>query len=146
VQDEETARRLGAVDRELIEQRLRAIFERRIAGDVVGLLAFLAEDAVYDLKGCHEAFPFDRPARGKKMVAKALDEAIREYQMLDAVIHQIFFDGDRVALWRTSKIRHRGTGKSANIDFANFIRFRDGLVVEFIEILDSAACMDLSDS
>ncbi len=69
-----------------------------------------------------------------------------QFENLGSVVHDLVIDGDRVAMRRTSIIRNRGTGSSAEVDIADFIRFRDGLVVELTEIADSVALARLSES
>jgi ketosteroid isomerase-like protein len=145
VQSDATSRKLGAVDRELIAGRLRALLEMRQSEDLRGMLAYAAEDIRFNVKGDWEAFPFTRPVQGKAMMAKALEMIVVQYESLGSIVHDLLIDGNRVAMRRTSTIRHRGTGKVIDVDIADFILFRDGLVAEFTEIPDSMALAQLRD-
>jgi ketosteroid isomerase-like protein len=146
VQSDETLHKLGALDRELIEARVHAILERRAVGDVLGMLDFATDDIRINIKGDWAAFPYQRPVVGKKMVAEALSMIAIQYENLGSVVHELIIDGDRVAMRRTAGIRHRGTGKAAEIEIADFLRFRDGLVADFFEIIDTAALARLDDT
>ncbi|WP_374545120.1 nuclear transport factor 2 family protein [Rhodoblastus sp.] len=146
MQSDETLRNLGAVDRELIEKRIRAMARMHSDGNIRDLMAYVADDVIYNVKGNWMAFPYSRPIRGKEEVAQALAMIAVQFQNLGSVIHDLVIDGDRAAVRRTAMIRHRGTGKIGEIDVADFIRFRDGLVVELTEIADSAALADLDES
>jgi ketosteroid isomerase-like protein len=146
VQSDETLRKLGALDRELIERRVHALFEMRAAGDLRGMLEYAAEDIVYNAKGSWAAFPYASPVRGKKLVAEALATIAMQFENMGSVVHELVIDGDRIALRRSVKLRHRGTGKVGEVDIADFFRFRDGLVVEFTEVADSMALAQLEDS
>jgi ketosteroid isomerase-like protein len=146
VQSDETLRKLGVLDRELIEKRVRALLEMRTAGDLRAMLDLAAEDIVYNVRGNWAAFPYTRPVHGKKLVADTLAMIAVQFENLGSVVHDFVIDGDRVALRRTAKIRHRGTGKVGEVDIADFVRFRDGLVVEFTEVADSMALAQLEDS
>ncbi|MDI9849309.1 nuclear transport factor 2 family protein [Rhodoblastus sp. 17X3] len=146
MQSDETLRKLGALDRELIERRVHALLEMRATGNLRGMLEYAAEDIVYNVRGNWAAFPYTRPVRGKKLVAEALTMISVQFENLGSDVHDLIIDGDRAAMRRTARIRHRGTGKVGTVDIADFVRFRDGLVVEFTEVADSMALAQLEDS
>ena len=131
--------------RETIERHVRTIFERRAAGDVPALIDYVAEDVFDNVQGDWTIYPFSRPVRGKKVFAQALAMVNAMYENLGSTIHELVIDGDRAALHRTSKMRNRGTGGVHSIDVCNFIRFRDGLVIEFSEYPDSTAMARVDD-
>jgi len=141
MQSDDDLRRLGALDREMIEHRLRAIFERRAEGDVPGMLEYAAEDILYSTRGNWTLYPFVRTVRGKEAVRQILATVDVMYENFGSTIHELVIDGDRAALHRTSHLRNRGTGERISIDVCDFARFRDGLIVEFAEYPDSAALM-----
>jgi ketosteroid isomerase-like protein len=139
VQSEQALHKLGAVDRDLIVQRISKLLELRAKGELRAMLEFAAEDIVFELRGDWTAFPYSQPVRGKKALAEALTRVVIQFENLGSVVHDMVIDGDRVAIRRSAQIRNRGTGACAEVNFADFIRFRDGLVVEFTEIADSSA-------
>lgn len=144
MQSDDALHRLGAVDREMIEHRLRTIFERRAEGDIPGMLEYAAEDILYSTRGNWTLYPFVQTVRGKEAVRKILATVDVMYENFGSTIHELVIDGDRAALHRTSHLRNRGTGERIAIDVCDFARFRDGLIVEFAEYPDSAALMRLS--
>jgi ketosteroid isomerase-like protein len=139
MQSHETLHSLGALDREMIEHRLRTIFERRAEGDLPGIMEYAAEDIVYHVQGSWTLYPFSRPVRGKAAVGQMLAMIDVMFENLGSTIHELVIDGDRAALHRTSHMRNRGAGTVVSIDVCDFVRFRDGLVAEFSEYPDSAA-------
>ncbi len=139
MQSDATLATLGVLDREMIEHRIRTIFERRAAGDHPGIVEYMAEDIVFNVQGNWTLYPFSRPVRGKAIVAQALKMVEIMYENLGSTIHELVIDGERAALHRTSKMRNRGTGETRSVDVCDFLRFRDGLVIEFSEYPDSAA-------
>jgi ketosteroid isomerase-like protein len=145
MQSEETGRDLAALDRELIVQRVHALARMRTDGNMRGLLAHVADDIVYNVRGNWMAFPYPRPIRGKKNVGEALAMIAVQFENLGSVLHDVIVDGNRVAVRRTATMRHRGTGKVGDVDIADFILFRGGLVAEFTEIADSMALAQLDD-
>jgi ketosteroid isomerase-like protein len=145
MQSDRTLHRLGGLDREMIEHRLRTIFERRAQGDVPGILEYAAEDIVYSARGNWTLYPFARSVRGKDAVRQILAAIEMMYENYGSTIHELVIDGDRAALHRTSHLHNRGTGALVSIDVCDFARFRDGLIVEFAEYPDSAALMRMND-
>lgn len=143
MQTEQFLRDLGVLDRELIEHRIRTIFERRAQGDMPGIIEYAAEDILFHVRGDWTLYPFSRPARGKASATQMLAMIEAMYENLGSTIHELVIDGDRAAVHRTSKLRNRGTGNVVSIDVCDFFRFRDGLVVEFSEYPDSAALAKL---
>jgi ketosteroid isomerase-like protein len=146
LQSDETLRKLGGLDRDLVQQRIQALIAKRTAGDMGKVLELVAEDVQFSVKGHWAAFPYAGPARGKKMVTEAMAAITVQYEHCGSAVHEMIIDGDRVAVRRTAKIRHRGTGKVGNIEIADFIRFRDGLLLEWTEVVDSMALAQLEES
>jgi ketosteroid isomerase-like protein len=139
VQSDETRRKLGELDRELTEQRIRAMARMHAEGDLDGLFAHVAEDVVFDLRGSSVAFPYPKAVRGKEQALRAVAMIAVHFEHLGSVIHDLIIDGEKVAVRRTATVRHRGTGKIGEVEIADFISLRDGLVYELVEIADSEA-------
>ncbi|MCW2273184.1 hypothetical protein GJ654_03620 [Rhodoblastus acidophilus] len=137
--------RIPTVDRGFIESRLQAINDRLVARDLPGLLALFSDDVVFELIGNWSIFPSARRARGKEAWARALTTIYTELQNLGSTAHDVVIDGDSVALRRTTRLRNYGTGRVGDVEIADFLRFRDGLIVEIIEIVDSLAIARLEE-
>ncbi|MDE2363042.1 MAG: nuclear transport factor 2 family protein [Hyphomicrobiales bacterium] len=144
MQSDNASRKLAEVDRELIEQRIHALAEMRARGDMAGMLEFAAPDIVFK-GGTWLSYPLNARFEGRE-ACKALSHAVLvAYENLGSTINKLLIDGDRVALHRTARIRNRGTGKTVSVEICNFLRFRDGLVVEFSEYPDTAAVARLDE-
>ncbi len=139
MQSLETSRRLNEVDRELIASRLKAIFARRAAGDIDGMLDFVAPDIVCFPETTWRHARYPRRIVGKEAVREAFWQRHINYVNLDTTVHRLLIDGDQAAVHRTTTIRERGSGVTHTFDSVDFFRFRDGLVVEFCELPDGSA-------
>ncbi len=128
----------------MIEHRVRTIFERRAEGDVAGIVEYCAENFVYKVQGDWKIYPFSRSVTGKAAFAQIAAAINVMYENLGSIIHELVIDGERVALHRTSRMRNRGTGETVSVDVCDFLRFRDGLVIEFSEYPDSLAMAKLN--
>ena len=131
---EDTLRRIGNLDRELIEHRIRTLFERWAYGDLDGVLEYLAPDVQIATPGFWSSVV--RPAHGWDEVAKALRLWHDTFENITSVLHEILIDGDRAVVHRTAVGRRRDSGERYQCDFIEFFRFRDGLVVEFSDYPD----------
>jgi len=139
VQTLEATRRLCEVDKELLLDRLKAIFRRREAGDIDGMLDLVAPDIVCFPASTWRYACYPRPIVGRDAVREAFKQRHINYVNLLSTVHRILIDGDEAAVHRTTTIRERGSGTTHTFDCIDFFRFRDGLVVEFQEFPDGTA-------
>lgn len=133
---EEALKRIASVDRDQIERRIRLVFSRWQAGDVDGLIPWLAPDIHFPANGSWTGLR--APLRGRDQVVAHLRKYASLLENIVTVLHEIVIDGDRAVVHRTSVGRWRASGRRYQCDFINFMRFRDGLVVEFAEYPDAA--------
>jgi uncharacterized protein len=82
-------------------------------------------------------FPFAGARRGKREVldtlgAIAKDYAIERYEPLQLVV-----DGDSAAVMSNVAFQQRSTGRTLSFHIADFMRFRDGRIVEFREFANT---------
>jgi len=83
------------------------------------------------------------PRAGKEACAEMMRAVYIAYENLGTIIRHVVIDGDRAAVSRTTQLRNRGTGRVADVEIWDYIRFRDGLVVEFSEYPDTLAIASL---
>ena len=141
----ETLNALAQVDRDLIETRVRRLLQLRRDNNLREVMDYVADDMVFDVRGSGMAFPHAGPVKGKANVARAFMSIATQYENLNSTVHSLIIDGEQVALRRTARVRHRGTNRIADVDVADFIRFRDGLVVALSEVVDSAVLARLDE-
>jgi ketosteroid isomerase-like protein len=135
----ETTRRLSEIDRELIGTLLQAIFVRRAAGDIEGMLALMAPDVVcFPDKTWGYAF-YPRRIVGKEAMREALRQRHINYVIVDMEVHRTLIDGDQAVVHRTTTLQERGSGVTFTFDSVAFFRFRDGLITELSDLPDGCA-------
>lgn len=131
-------RRLSALDRELVEQRLRAYWRLRGQGETESIGPFLAEDCSYcGTTWVGRTVAVRREGReGCMDFARHLRSVVEhlETTLLDLVI-----DGDQAVASRKLKLRARGTGRIGEIMVCSYVRFRDGQMAEIVEMTDDGA-------
>lgn len=68
-----------------------------------------------------------------------------DFEQWPLVVPEMIAEGARVAGRRQVAWRHRGTGRVGCSELADFVRFEDGLIVEFIEFRDTGTLMRIQD-
>ncbi len=133
---QDALRRIGDLDRDQIERRIRLIFDKWAQGDIDAIVEYLAPDVAFPSNGFWTGVA--APIHGRQNVAAVLRKNADALENIVSVLHEIAIDGDRAVVHRTAVGRRRDTGRRYQCDFIDFFRFRDGLVVEFSEYPDAA--------
>ena len=108
LQSPDTLRQLNAIDRDLIEARVRAIFDLREMGDIPGMMKYAAPDIVCFPNDFWRPVAFPRPIQGYDAVFEVFRLRNAHYENLASEIHRLLVDGDQVAVHRTVTLRDRG--------------------------------------
>jgi ketosteroid isomerase-like protein len=136
VLSEDALRRIGQVDRDLIEQRIRELFELWSHGDLDSVVGYLAADVKFPRPGNWSSAR--KPTIGREAAIKLLRQWRNLFENIVSVLHEIVIDGDRAVVHRTAVGRFRKSGERYQGDVIEFMRFRDGLIVEFTSYPDAA--------
>ena len=139
VQTLEAKRSLADLDKDLLHDRVVAIFAHWEAGNIDRMLDFATDDIVCFPPSTWRHAVYSRRIVGKEAVREALHQRDINYDRMISTVHRIIVDGDEAAVHRTTTIRERGSGALHTFDCVNFLRFRDGLVCEFQEFPDGSA-------
>lgn len=131
-------RELSALDRDLIEQRIRAMWDMRRRGDSANVAKLLAHDCVYVGK-TWLGKPADIRREGRDACiewARQLNSMVQsiEMEVLDLVI-----DGEQAVACRRIKMREPGGGRVEEVIVCSYMRFRGGEIVEIVEFPDTLA-------
>jgi ketosteroid isomerase-like protein len=106
-------------------------------GDVDTIAALVDDDIDWIIHAPSNVFPFAGQRRGKAAVLAALsgitaDFALESYRPQITVV-----EGERAAVMSDVAFRQRATGRMMRFQIVNFLRVRDGRVVEFREFLNT---------
>jgi ketosteroid isomerase-like protein len=102
------------------------------------LLPMLAEDVEWNIYGPIDYFPFFGTRRGKEAVVDAMCREIADYIHLQRCdFERMLFDGENAASLVRMTATHIPSGRVLSFRMAQFIRFKDGKLVEMRAILDS---------
>jgi ketosteroid isomerase-like protein len=130
--------------REEIERRSKALVNFSPRGpDVAQILELCAPGVVCEFVGDRTRIPY----AGRHVGVEALANIVRaigvDFEQLHCAILESIVDGGSVAVRRTVKWRHRGTGRKGLVELADFVRFGNGLIVELVEFRDSITLLEM---
>lgn len=118
-----------AIVHELYDAYERREFER--------VAAVIHDDIDWIIYGPVSVFPFAGPRRGRNEVLKAL-AAIAEHYVVESYKREIIIvEDDRAAVMSDVSFKQRATDRMLRFRVANFLRFRDGRLIEFREFANS---------
>lgn len=86
---------------------------------------------------------------GRHRGIEALTNIVRaigvDFEQFGHAAPEVVVDGCCAAVRRTVEWRHRGTGRRGLVELADFVRFRNGYIVELVEFRDSVALVQMQD-
>ena len=121
-------------DTRAIVTDMYAAYERRDFERVAG---YLHHDIDWVIYGPVQVFPFQGARRGKVAVLEALGAIAKDYALESYTPQIVVVDGDRAAVMSDATFVQRATQRTLRFKLANFLRLRDGQVIEFREFADT---------
>jgi ketosteroid isomerase-like protein len=117
---------------------VEGFYKALAACDFQTLDPYLADDVVWTISGPIDVLPFCGQRSGKAVVLKLLDRdipALLEKRRL--IPTAMLVDGDRAAVVGKLTASRGDIGRKISYRIAQFVRFRDEKVVEYMSIIDS---------
>jgi ketosteroid isomerase-like protein len=106
-------------------------------GDGERMAALIGDDVDFVIHGPVHVFPFAGHHRGKAAVMEALGLIAKDY-LLESYVPQVtVVEGDRAAVMSDVAFKQRSSGRTLRFHMADFLRFRDGRLVEFREFMNT---------
>ncbi len=126
-------------------EKMAAMYHAYGEGDAEPLLQLMADDGVFRFATPDKSFNFARTYRGAAGVRDAIAAIVEHYQWLRYENLELIAEGDVVVAINGGRIKNLADGAESEITLADFIRFDDWKIAEFIEFFDSAGFRDWSD-
>ncbi len=82
-------------------------------------------------------FPFAGPRHGRAAVLQVMAEIAQSYDIASYKREVLVIEGERAAAMSDVGFIQRATGRSLRFRVANFMRFQDGLLIEFREFANT---------
>jgi ketosteroid isomerase-like protein len=113
---------------------LYAAYGRR---DFDRVAELIHDDVDWVIYGPVQVFPFAGHRHGKAAVLAALGGIAQEYLLERYEPQVMIVEGDRAAVMSDVAFKQRSTGRTVSMHLANFLRFRDGRLIEFREFANT---------
>jgi ketosteroid isomerase-like protein len=84
-----------------------------------------------------QVFPFAGHRQGKVAALEALRAIAKDYLLESYTPKMMIIDGDRAAVMSDVAFKQRSTDRTLRFHIADFLRFRDGRIVEFREFTNT---------
>jgi ketosteroid isomerase-like protein len=134
----------AGLDREEILRRIELLAAQPADdGDFSVVRDFCAQDVVCEFVGDKSRIPYAGRHFGVDALLHILRAINIDFAQSEPQIDDVIIDGGRVALRRSVRWRHRGTGLEGRVDLADFVRFENGLIAELIEFRDSITILSI---
>src|SRR4051812_20997980 len=122
------------IPRSVVDQ-FREVYAVR---DADKLIAFLHDDVEWTINGPVEYLQFCGIHRGKEAVRDLIKHRIpKVLRTFSFVPESILVDGDQVGMLHRQSSRRTLDSRVINYRVANFIRFRDGKILQNLSLLDT---------
>ena len=122
---------------QLNRQRVLNLLESFYSGDIEGALARCRDDVDYMASAPIDILPHMGHRRGKAEVRQMWQTVHARYSSLRHEVAAIVAEGDRVAVHIRAFFTKRSNGRIVQFDLAVFYIFRDGLIAQIREIMDT---------
>ncbi len=116
---------------------VRQLYDAYIKGDAERFASFLDDKIDWVIHAPIEVFAFAGPRKGKIAVLEALAGIADDYELKKYEPQLFVVDGDRAAVMSEVGFVQRSSGRMLRFRIADFLRLRDGKVVEFREFTDT---------
>ena len=116
---------------------VRAMYDAYRRGDPEAIAALLDDDVDWIIYAPVQVFPFAGSRRGKPAVLQTLGGIAKDYELQRHQEQIVIVEGDRAAVTAEVAFTQRSSGRLIRMRVANFLRFRDGRLIEFREFNDT---------
>lgn len=128
-----------------IKQAIRAIYAARVAGNLDGIMAGFADDAVFQFNSDGADLPGGKhTVSGTANIRPLMAGMIDNFRFTNWKEISLIAEGDQAALHWQADVDFAHAGRSARFDVFDFMTFRDGKIVRFRESTDTAKMKSLA--
>jgi ketosteroid isomerase-like protein len=127
----------AAVTTEMTRAALDDLIRAFDLGDHERLAARYDDDIDWIIYAPVTIFPYAGARHGKNEVLACFAMIYQTYSVIKTTVTQKIVDGDRAATITETQLVQRETGRTIRSRMANFMRFRDGKMIEYRGFTDS---------
>lgn len=122
--------------------RLQEFYDARATFDKQKHLSLAHPDCVYRIVGCDKLHPLTKACTTRADIEAAADMSFAAWDMSGLGTVSIHESGDTVYVHRRGKVGFVPNGSSMQTEFVDKLTFKDGLIIEYLQFLDTYAVDD----
>jgi uncharacterized protein len=122
---------------EALRGRIRSLCAAYAQGNLEFVINFIDNDVDFTSYATVRVFPCLGKRRGKQAVAGSIEVVHAHYEIRDYRPVLMVLEADEAAVIIMAKAMQRSTSRIIQLMFAQFLRFKDGRIVELREFMDS---------
>lgn len=115
----------------------------RLQGNLTEVVKFFAPDARLRIAGSSTANPLSSVCVGHQQILEKIRTMNVLIEYCDINPQAYVVDEDHFVVRWTGRWRNRGTGPAENLEGVAHVRFRDGLIVDYTNFVDTAMIADM---
>lgn len=143
MEDANLTAKFAILDRELIENSIRAILDLRAQSNFEAFDVYLAEDVVFEYIGNKDSFIWAGKYRGLQTVKDLYRRINVDIEVLESDVCEVIIEGNHAFSRRRLAVRHRGTGVRISHEIWDIWYFRNGKIIESKKLVDTKAFENL---
>jgi len=120
-----------------IRAAIKDLYDAYVRSDGERVAALIHDDIDWIIHGPARVFPFEGPRRGKAQVLDVLTMIGQQFEAKRYTPEIIVVEGDRAAVLVQTSFLQRSTDRTLSIRLVQFMRFKDGKIIEFREFSDT---------
>lgn len=122
-----------------LKERLAELYAARRNGQFEQFAAGFAEDGSMRIVADSRLVPEAGPFRGRAAISKGVRQLFQRYEYVDGLVVDVVAEFDLAVIRRQLTLRSSITGAVADFDVADFVRFRNGEIIELVQFMDTAS-------
>ena len=123
-------------------EKLEEFYDARARFDKQKHLSFAHPACVYRIVGSEKLFPMTRECSTRSDIEQAADATFAAWDMRALGTVSIHESGDTIYVHRRGKVGYLPNGASMQTEFIDKVTFKDGLIIEYLQFLDTYAIDD----
>ncbi|WEX86392.1 nuclear transport factor 2 family protein [Sinorhizobium garamanticum] len=131
-------------DRSELENIMHAIYQARADNDLDALMAYVHPACSFRIAGSDRLGPMCRKIEGGDAVRLNFKELMDVWDLSKVGTLALHIDGETVVAHRAGEVRFVPSDARFETEFIDKVSFRDGLMVEIMEFVDTLQLMEVA--
>ncbi|MBP1887483.1 nuclear transport factor 2 family protein [Sinorhizobium mexicanum] len=131
-------------DRSELENIMQAIYQARDDNDLDALMAYVHPACSFRIAGSDRLGPMCRKIEGGDAVRLNFKELMDVWDLSRVATLALHIDGETVCAHRAGEVRFVPSDARFETEFIDKVTFRDGLMVEIMEFVDTLQLMEVA--